>query len=94
MTEKQTEELLAGEGWEVECWSPLELRHADGSFATNQAARLVIDSLTRETGIEDMLCALRDIEATARLAEAASKDKFEGRLWREVRARASSVTGG
>lgn len=35
---KEDEELLAKSGWVVECESPLEIRHGDGSFATMQAA--------------------------------------------------------
>lgn len=33
------------DGWVIECESPLEIRHTDGSFATGQAARLVLDGL-------------------------------------------------
>lgn len=43
--DKKTEARLTLEGWEVECEHPLELRHADGSFASGQAAHLVIEHL-------------------------------------------------
>ena len=36
--------LLAKYGWVVECHSPLEIRHEDGSFATWNAARIVLDA--------------------------------------------------
>ena len=38
-------ELLKAHGWEVECELPFEVRHVDGSFATGQAAKLVLDDL-------------------------------------------------
>lgn len=43
--DKKLEARLTLEGWEVECEHPLELRHEDGSFASGQAARLVIEYL-------------------------------------------------
>jgi hypothetical protein len=36
------EELLAKYGWVVECESPLEIRHNDGSFASGQASHIVV----------------------------------------------------
>jgi len=41
-------EILENNGWVVECESPLEIRHDDGSFATMQAAQIVLDSLSNE----------------------------------------------
>ncbi len=38
--------ILAENGWVIECESPLEIRHSDGSFASNNAARIIINSLT------------------------------------------------
>lgn len=35
-------ELLEKNGWTVECESPFEVRHEDGSFATGQAAEMVL----------------------------------------------------
>lgn len=37
--------LLGANGWAVECESPFEIRHEDGSFATGQAAKIVLDFL-------------------------------------------------
>jgi len=36
------EQFLESLGWTVECQSPFEIRHTDGSFATGQAARMVL----------------------------------------------------
>ena len=36
------EELLKENGWEIECLSPFEIRHEDGSFATKSAAHSVL----------------------------------------------------
>lgn len=38
-------ELLEANGWEVECLSPFEIRHEDGSFATLNAAKIVLEML-------------------------------------------------
>lgn len=38
-------QMLEDDGWVVECESPFELRHSDGSFATGQAAYIVLNSL-------------------------------------------------
>lgn len=39
----KTEEILKQAGWEIECQSPFEIRHQDGSFASGQAAILVAE---------------------------------------------------
>jgi hypothetical protein len=39
------EALLEADGWTVECKSPFEIRHKDGSFATGQAADAVVFTL-------------------------------------------------
>ncbi len=41
MTTMTTEQVLAHYGWIIECQSPYEIRHEDGSFASLQAARIV-----------------------------------------------------
>lgn len=41
-------EILAKYGWTVECESPFEIRHEDGSFATEEAARIVTDYLIEQ----------------------------------------------
>lgn len=38
-------ELLEKYGWVIECESPFEIRHEDGSFATENAARIVLEYL-------------------------------------------------
>lgn len=35
-------ELLEKYGWVVECESPFEIRHEDGSFATKSAAWIIL----------------------------------------------------
>jgi len=37
------EELLSENGWTIECESPFEISHEDGSTATGLAARIVLD---------------------------------------------------
>lgn len=91
MKEEKIEELLAKEGWTVECWSPFEIRHEDGSFATMQAARVLVSSLTEAVRLETMHSALTAIGATARMAQAASKNEFEKSLWEQIAARAHSA---
>ena len=48
MMSEDTDELLELAGWTLECESPLEIRHEDGSFATGQAAQIVIEFLREE----------------------------------------------
>lgn len=43
------EALLNLHGWTVECKSPFEIRHEDGSFATLQAADVVLADIRRES---------------------------------------------
>lgn len=45
MLEQSLENLLEKHGWTVECQSPFEIRHSDGSFASGQAADLVLHAL-------------------------------------------------
>ena len=37
--------ILNRNGWVIECESPFEIRHSDGSFASNQAANIVMEFL-------------------------------------------------
>lgn len=37
--------ILADNGWTVECESPFEVRHEDGSFATGGAAEILLTCL-------------------------------------------------
>ncbi len=38
-------EILVRNGWEIECESPFEIRHVDGSFAKGQAAYYVLEGI-------------------------------------------------
>lgn len=42
---KGDRKILADNGWIIECESPFEIRHKDGSIATGQAAYIVLASL-------------------------------------------------
>ena len=48
------EELLEKNGWTVECESPFEIRHEDGSFASMLAADMVLYELTRDEKYEKL----------------------------------------
>jgi len=39
---EEDEKLLEKLGWTVECYTPFEIRHEDGSFATLNAAEIVL----------------------------------------------------
>ena len=39
------EEILRQNGWIIECESPYEIRHSDGSFAAGNAIKIIINSL-------------------------------------------------
>lgn len=52
--EKNIEKLLALYGWEVECWSPFEIRTRDGSFATGEAASCVLHYIKNEHDKSEM----------------------------------------
>jgi len=45
--------ILKAAGWQIECESPFEIRHSDGSFATNQAASIVSEYI--KDNISDIL---------------------------------------
>lgn len=47
--------LLEENGWTIECESPFEIRHTDGSFATEQAAWIVLDELLHEKKEAEMV---------------------------------------
>ena len=46
------EKYFEAQGWIMECQSPLEIRHEDGSFATYQAAKAVIREIKAEYDLE------------------------------------------
>jgi hypothetical protein len=41
----EDKDILEEAGWTIECESPLEIKHSDGSMATLNAARAVIELL-------------------------------------------------
>jgi len=41
-------ELLEEQGWTIDCQSPFEISHRDGSSATGSAANMVVDALRAE----------------------------------------------
>lgn len=45
--------LLDENGWQVECESPLEIRHEDGSTATGTGAEIVLAYYQRQSDAED-----------------------------------------
>lgn len=47
------EELLNKNGWEIECQSPFEIRHKNGSFATMDAAYIIVSKLKMNDIISD-----------------------------------------
>ena len=44
-TDEINEAILAEHGWEIECYSPFEIRTKDGSFASGEAAHIVLEYL-------------------------------------------------
>lgn len=52
MTIETDEPFLESLGWTVECQSPLEIRHFEGSFATGFAAKVLVDYLKSEAAAE------------------------------------------
>lgn len=49
---KTDKQLLLENGWVMECQSPFEIRHQDGSFASENAAEIVLDSLRSEPELQ------------------------------------------
>lgn len=52
--------LLEKYGWIVECESPFEIRHDDESFATNNAAKLILETLKKEEKLNKLPDTNRD----------------------------------
>lgn len=61
MLMEEDEKILEKNGWTLECESPFEIRHEDGSFATGQAARLVMERLREQ---EPRMCIECGVVAT------------------------------
>lgn len=72
--------VLAENGWTIECESPFELRHDDGSFASGQAAEMVVEALE---SVDKRLTALRVVETTAAVARHTG-DATSQQLWERV----------
>ena len=53
----EDEKLFEKHGWTVECISPFEVRHEDGSFATGQAADILLLALKEGWCDDDQVCA-------------------------------------
>lgn len=77
------EQRLQETGWTVECQSPLEIRHEDGSFASGQAAQIVIDSLESEAAEELRRRTLIRLDAVASLARNVG-DSYSRQLWEQA----------
>ncbi len=52
---EKDELMMNRHGWTIECKSPFEIRHEDGSFASGQAARIIVDHVRSEDDGEDEL---------------------------------------
>ena len=47
--ESLLEKILEKYGWEIQCYSPFEIYHSEtNSFATNMAAKIVVDDCRKE----------------------------------------------
>lgn len=75
--------VLAENGWTIECESPFELRHDDGSFASGQAAEIVIAALECGAADDKRLAALQTIKGAAELARCTG-DATNRQLWEQV----------
>jgi len=71
---KDDVKILRDNGWFVECESPFEIRNQDGSFATNRAAEMVLDTLR-----EHEACAVRTQKRLSR-----SRDTTADRLLKDL----------
>lgn len=65
------EDLLKENGWEIECESPFEIRHEDGSFASMNAAYRVVEEL-RLSNVMSSVLLIKD----AYKAELINEDMF------------------
>lgn len=71
---------LESNGWVVECYSPFEMRHEDGSFASGQAAEMVMFSI-----LDDWYGDGLDEEAERKYNSEVEFDKAEADFQRERR---------
>ena len=76
----ETKQKLEEAGWAVECESPLEIRHEDGSFASLNAAEMVIDYLRQQETEHKAFGALNTIKGCAALAKQSCDGQMQ-KLW-------------
>ncbi len=69
------EDLLKENGWEIECESPFEIRHKDGSFASMNAAYSVVEEL-RLSAVMSSVLLIKD----AYKADLIDKDTFTDKM--------------
>jgi hypothetical protein len=56
-------DLLESLGWTVECESPFEIRHEDGSFATQNAAKIVMADIIKEHSPQNSVHSVQEVIA-------------------------------
>jgi hypothetical protein len=64
--DQDTEKLLKENGWVVECFSPLEISHEDGSFASGSAAKILISQLQEEVQVSELQDNAKNVAALLR----------------------------
>lgn len=93
----EEEKLLEENGWTVECESPLEMRHEDGSLATGQAIHLITEYYQTQEALKavsvgqimaELLCNDSAIgnapfEPESKDEDAQNYDKF-GNIWNDL----------
>ena len=77
------QQLLEEDGWTVECESPLEIRHDDGSFASGNAALILMDYLRQQAADDKAYAALNTIQGCAQLAKQSCEGQMQ-KLWEAV----------
>lgn len=71
----KTEKILTENGWTVECESPFEIRHENGSFATMSAAYSVASELLLSETLERI-----NLIKDSYKAELIDKDTFVSKI--------------
>lgn len=78
-----TKQMLEEAGWAIECESPLTLRHEDGSFASLNAAEMVVGYLRQQEADHKAFLALNTIQGCAVLAKQSCDGQMQ-KLWEAV----------
>ena len=86
----EIEQLLEKEGWTVQCYSPLEIEHENGSFASLNAAEMVIQYLRDQEAEARAFIALTTIQGCAGIAMQ-SCDGLMKNLWVSVEGECSKA---